>query len=202
MIPGWTNFPKEANTGHITCCLWTVVSIAQLPRLPSIVTHFQVITKVCEDVNEVVQLIHLLSWDVTCTIDQLEKSRTNKPGGKKQKPLETRRRNLRFLCLCRCRQSAGHLCLVRSVSWCNLAKSYIFGFLLDWRARWYETVVTNIFSWDGKFSPSFFPGVNFRRTGEFHLKIILITVRTHSRRKIFNCAKITKVMQESYKVSL
>ena len=112
------------------------------------------------------------------------------------------RRNQRFLCSCKFRQSAGHLCSLRSVSWCNLAKSYIFGFLLDWRARWYETVVTNIiFSWDGEFSPSFFSGVNIRRTGEFHLKIIFITVGKHSRRKNFNCAKITKVILESYKVS-
>ena len=87
MIPGWKNFPKEANTGHIRCCLWTVVSIAQLPRLPSIVTHFQVITKVCEDVNEVVQLIHLLSWDVTCTIDQLEKKQENQTRRKKAKAI-------------------------------------------------------------------------------------------------------------------
>ena len=166
-------------------------------------TYCDALTKACDIVNEIVQLIHLLSRDVTDTIDQLKTNTTNKLGRKKANDDRTWRKDLLFSRLFKCRQSAGHRYSMRSVSWCNLAKSYIFGFLLDWRARWYKTVVTNIiFSWDGKFSPSFLPGVNARRTGEFHLKIILITVRTHYRRKNFNCVKITEVIQVSYNVRL
>ena len=58
--------------------------------------------------------------------------------------------------------------VLNTPTWCNLAKSYIFGFLLEWRARWYKELAKNIiFSWDGKFSLSSFPDANFRHTGDF-----------------------------------
>ena len=63
------------------------MGVAQLPRLPPIVTLFQVMTKACENANEVVQLIPLLSIDVTYTIDQLEKKQDKQTRKKKQKTL-------------------------------------------------------------------------------------------------------------------
>ena len=63
------------------------MGIAQHPRLPPIVTLFQVITKACENVNEVVQLIPLLSIDVTYTIDQLEKKQDKQTRKKKVKDI-------------------------------------------------------------------------------------------------------------------
>ena len=64
-----------------------VVSIAQHPRLPPIVTLFQVMTKAWDNVNEVVQLIPLLSVDVTYTIDQLEKKQDKQARKKKVKDI-------------------------------------------------------------------------------------------------------------------
>ena len=63
--------------------LRAVVGVAQHPRLAPIVTIFQVITKSCDNVNEVVQLMHLLSRDVTYTIDQL-KNKHDKQSRKKK----------------------------------------------------------------------------------------------------------------------
>ena len=60
----------------------------------------------------------------------------------------------------------------------------------------------DIFSENGKFAPSFFPRIKFHYPGDIHLEIVLITLRTHCRRKNFNWTKITKVIQESYKVSI
>ena len=59
------------------------MGVVQCTCVPPIVTLFQVITKACENVNDVVQLIHLLSRDVTYTIDQLEKKQ-DKPTRKKK----------------------------------------------------------------------------------------------------------------------
>ena len=63
------------------------MGVAQLPRLPPIVTLFQVMTKACENANEVVQLIPLLSIDVTYTIDQLEKKQDKQTRKKKVKDI-------------------------------------------------------------------------------------------------------------------
>ena len=60
-----------------------VVGIAQHPRLPPIVTLFQVITKAWDNVDEFVQLITLLLIDVTYTIDQLEKKQDKQTRKKK-----------------------------------------------------------------------------------------------------------------------
>ena len=60
-----------------------VVGIAQLPCLPPIVTLIQLITKTWDNANEVVQLITLLSIDVTYTLDQLEKKRDKQTRKKK-----------------------------------------------------------------------------------------------------------------------
>ena len=59
-----------------------------------------------------------------------------------------------------------------------------------------------IFPENGKFAPSFFPGINFHYPGDIHLKIVLTTLKTHSRRKNFNWAKITKVIRRLYNVRL
>ena len=61
----------------------TVVGIAQHPRLPPIVTLFQIITKAWDNVDEVVQLITSLLIDVTYTIDQLEKKQDKQTRKKK-----------------------------------------------------------------------------------------------------------------------
>ena len=68
-----------------------------------------------------------------------------------------------------------------------------------------ETLVlmhTYIFSEDGKFASSFFPGINFHYPGDIYLEIDLITLRTHSCRKNFNWAKITEVIKGFYNVRL
>ena len=65
----------------------TVVGIAQYPRLPPIVTLFQVITKAWDSVDEFVQLITLLLIDVTYTIDQLEKKQDKQTRKKKVKDI-------------------------------------------------------------------------------------------------------------------
>ena len=65
----------------------TVVGIAQHPRLPPIVTLFQIITKAWDNVDEVVQLITSLLIDVTYTIDQLEKKQNKQIRKKKGKEI-------------------------------------------------------------------------------------------------------------------
>ena len=82
-----SGFPRRSK--HQSSCVMfvTVVGIAQLPCLPTIVTLFQVITKACENVNEAVQLTPLLSIDVTYTIDQLEKKQDKQTRKKKVKDI-------------------------------------------------------------------------------------------------------------------
>ena len=77
--PGERISPKK----QTPVILRAVVGFAQHPRLAPIVTLFQVTTKACDNVNEIVQLIHLLSRDVTYTIDQL-KNKHDKQSRKKK----------------------------------------------------------------------------------------------------------------------
>ena len=81
------------------------------------------------------------------------------------------------LCMLQCQRSRPANTSIRPVSWCNLAKSYTFEFLSEWRTRWYRILVRNIIvSRDRNLSPLLFPSVNFRRLGDFDIKIILIKV--------------------------
>ena len=123
------------------------MGVAQYPFVPPILTLTVLMIDACDNVNEVVQLILLLSRVSLTQYTNLKTNRTNKAGRKKKKTTETWRKDLRFYSgLCKCRQSAGPLC--SQYSWCNLAKSYIFGFLLEWRARWYD--------WEGSHKYHFF----------------------------------------------
>ena len=63
----------------------TVMGVVQSTCVPPIVTLFQVITKACENVNDVVQLTPLLSRDVTYTIDQLKNKYDKQSRKKKEK---------------------------------------------------------------------------------------------------------------------
>ena len=60
-------FPRRSE--HRSSCVMfvTVVGIAQLPCLPTIVTLFQVITKACENVNEVVHQLNLYCQQMSLT---------------------------------------------------------------------------------------------------------------------------------------
>ena len=58
------------------------LGVAQCTRVAPIVP---LLPKASDNVNEIVQLMHLLSRDVTDTIDQLKTNTTNKLGRKKKK---------------------------------------------------------------------------------------------------------------------
>ena len=59
------------------------MGVVQCTCVAPIVTLFQLITKACDNVNEIVQLMHLLSRDVTYIIDQL-KNKHDKQSRKKK----------------------------------------------------------------------------------------------------------------------
>ena len=61
----------------------TVMGVVQCTCVAPIVTLFQLMIKACDNVNEAVPLMHLLSRDVTYIIDQL-KNKHDKQSRKKK----------------------------------------------------------------------------------------------------------------------